>query len=63
MTNGAAPKRRLWHCERCRQVLGEIVAGRLIIVHNGRELVIDGHIEQRCHRCGAVSELKTKESA
>lgn len=43
----------VWRCK-CGRVLGIVAAGRITIIHQHREIIIDGRVEQRCDKCGCV---------
>lgn len=42
----------IWRCRQCGQALGVISGDRVVIIHQGREIIAQGAVEQRCHRCG-----------
>lgn len=46
-------------CTRCGAVLGQEVAGHLVVVHRRRELVIDlpARVVQRCDNCGTLNAM------
>ncbi len=52
-----------WKCKRCRQSIGQLILGKVIIIHGGREIITDGYVEQKCHRCGTHNDLNDLKEA
>ena len=46
---------QIWRCNVCGQALGVASGLEVVIIHHGREIIVSGTVEQRCHKCEALN--------